>query len=151
MSPAALDFAGCGFRSQMDRIPKAAFSRGAAPDRTFRIASSVRPNTVPLRSCSGIRSRSHPPIGRQSHRPELRYVSSDESTNPGRNEERYSTRRRDDSTLRCSFFNGEPFPLLHRASVQPFLDEPDDARVTNPVLDELDEPSVIECVEKSTD
>src|SRR5262249_48248512 len=37
--PVAPDDAACGYRSQMDRIPRVASFRGAAPDRTCRIAS----------------------------------------------------------------------------------------------------------------
>src|SRR5712671_587554 len=54
------------------------------------------------------------------------------------------------SALWGSFLDGLPSALLHHAGAQPFLNEPHDARITNPVLDELHEPSVIERIEKST-
>ena len=51
------------------------------------------------------------------------------------------------SALRRPFIDGLPSTLLHHAGSQPFLDEPQDARITNAVLDELYKPSVIERVE----
>lgn len=44
----------------------------------------------------------------------------------------------DASTLCCSCLARCPRPIFLHASVQPFLDEPHDAPVRNPMLDELD-------------
>jgi len=53
--------------------------------------------------------------------------------------------------LRRSLWHPSSFPILQHAGVQPFLDESHDALVRDTVLDELDQPSVVDGVEKPTD
>src|SRR5437899_4093406 len=56
---------------------------------------------------------------------------------------------------RCTAALGRPFfrpcssPILQHAGVQPFLDEPHDASVRNPMLDELHQPFVGKRIEKA--
>ena len=56
---------------------------------------------------------------------------------------------RSTATLRRSFLHPQVLPILQHAGVQPLLDEPRTAPVRDPVLDELDQPSVGEPVEKA--
>ena len=49
------------------------------------------------------------------------------------------------TSLACSL------PILQHAGVQPFLDEPHDAPVRDPVLDEPHQPFVVERVEEAPD
>jgi hypothetical protein len=51
-------------------------------------------------------------------------------------------KRRSTSTLGRPFFRPYSFPILQHAGPQPFLDEPHDAPICNPVLDELHQPFV---------
>src|SRR6266853_976674 len=60
-------------------------------------------------------------------------------------------KRRGTSTLGRPFFRPYSFPILQHAGVQPFLDEPHDAPVCNPVLDELHQPFVGKPIEKAFD
>ena len=53
--------------------------------------------------------------------------------------------------LRRTFFAPCPRPVLQHAGVQPFLDEPHDAPVRNPVLEELHQPPVVDGIEESPD
>jgi hypothetical protein len=50
--------------------------------------------------------------------------------------------RRCATALRRPFFHPHSLPILQHARVQPFLDEPHHAPVRNPVLEELNQPSV---------
>ena len=50
--------------------------------------------------------------------------------------------RRGTAALGRPFFHSYSFPILQHAGVQPFLDEPHDAPVRYPVLDELHQPFV---------
>src|SRR6516162_1627111 len=56
---------------------------------------------------------------------------------------------RSTSTLGRPFFHSYSFPILQHAGVQPFLDEPHDAPICHPMLDELDQPFVGEPIEKA--
>jgi hypothetical protein len=55
------------------------------------------------------------------------------------------------TALRRPFIDGLPSALFHHAGSQPFLDETHNARITNPMLDKLHEPSVVESIEELTD
>ena len=57
--------------------------------------------------------------------------------------------RRGTAALRRPFLHSYPFPILQHAGVQPFLDQPHDAPVRNPVLDELHQPFVAKAHRKS--
>ena len=57
--------------------------------------------------------------------------------------------RRCTTALGRPFFRACSFPFLHHASVQPFLDEPHDAPICYPVLDELHQPFVRQRIEKA--
>ena len=59
--------------------------------------------------------------------------------------------RRGTSALGRPFFRSYSFPILQHASLQPFLDEPHDAPVCNPVLNELHKPFVGKPIEKAFD
>src|SRR5438876_7408847 len=59
--------------------------------------------------------------------------------------------RRSTSALGRPFLGPYSFPILQHAGPQPFLDEPHDAPVCNPVLDELHKPFVGNPVEKAFD
>src|SRR2546425_935276 len=48
-------------------------------------------------------------------------------------------------------FTPRPRPVLQHAGIEPFLDQPHDALVRNPVLDELLQPPAIDGVEKAAD
>ena len=54
-------------------------------------------------------------------------------------------------TLRDSLFAYAIAPCLHHSGVHPFLDEPQDPRVRDPVLDELLQPSPVEGIVKPAD
>src|SRR5215471_423191 len=58
-------------------------------------------------------------------------------------------KRRGTTALRRPFLHPQVFPILQHAGVQPFLGEPHDAPVRNPVLDELDEPFVGNPIEEA--
>src|SRR5438094_7928848 len=60
-------------------------------------------------------------------------------------------KRRSTSALGRPFLGPYSFPILQHAGPQPFLDEPHDAPVCNPVLDELHKPFVGNPVEKAFD
>src|SRR6266550_2928554 len=53
------------------------------------------------------------------------------------------------SALRRSFLHPYSFPILQHAGVQPFLDQPHDAPIGHPMLDELDQPFVGKPIEKT--
>jgi site-specific DNA recombinase len=53
--------------------------------------------------------------------------------------------------LRRTCFRFRPFAFLHHSSLQPFLDEPQDARISDAMLHELDHPTFVEVVEKAAD
>jgi len=59
--------------------------------------------------------------------------------------------RRSTAALWRSFLHLQVLPILQHAGVQPFLDEPHDAPVRNPVLDELHQPFVRNSVEGTYD
>src|SRR6266699_1241880 len=59
--------------------------------------------------------------------------------------------RRSTSALGRPLFHSYSLPILQHAGPQPFLDEPHDAPVCNPVLDELHKPFVGNPVEKAFD
>src|SRR3989449_2251603 len=59
--------------------------------------------------------------------------------------------RRCAAALRRPLLHPYSLPVLQHACVQPFLDEPHDAPVRNPVLDELHQPSVVDGIEEATD
>src|SRR5712691_5642333 len=59
--------------------------------------------------------------------------------------------RRDAAPLGRAFFTPCPRPVLQHAGVEPLLDQPHDAPVRNPVLDELHQPLVVHGLEKPTD
>src|SRR5437879_10520523 len=56
--------------------------------------------------------------------------------------------RRGTAALGRPFLHTYPFPILQHASIQPFLDEPHDAPVCDPVLDEFHQPFVGKPIEK---
>src|SRR5258706_14458988 len=58
-------------------------------------------------------------------------------------------KRRCTSALRRSFPHPYSFPILQHAGVQPLLDQPHDAPICNPVLDELHQPFVGTPIEKT--
>ena len=58
-------------------------------------------------------------------------------------------KRRSTSALGRPFFHPYPFPILQHAGVQPFLDQPHDAPIGHPMLDELDQPFVGKPIEKT--
>src|ERR1700732_3009857 len=60
-------------------------------------------------------------------------------------------KRRGTSALGCPFFHSYSLPILQHAGLQPFLDEPHNAPVRNPVLNELHKPFVREAIEKAFD
>ena len=59
--------------------------------------------------------------------------------------------RRGTAALGRPFLHPYSFPILQHAGVQPFLDEPHDAPVRDPVLDELHQPFVGNRIEKAAD
>src|SRR5882762_5243861 len=60
-------------------------------------------------------------------------------------------KRRSTSTLGRPFFHTYSFPILQHAGVQPFLDQPHDAPIGNPMLNELHKPFVGKSIEKAFD
>ncbi len=60
-------------------------------------------------------------------------------------------KRRGTSALGRSFFRPYSFPILQHAGIQPFLDEPHDAPICYPVLDELHKPFVRKSIEEAFD
>ena len=60
-------------------------------------------------------------------------------------------KRRSTSALRRPFLRPYSFPILQHPGPQPFLDEPHDAPVCNPVLDELHQPFVGNSIERLYD
>ena len=60
-------------------------------------------------------------------------------------------KRRSTSALRRPFLHTYSFPILQHAGPQPFLDEPHDAPVRNPVLNELHQPLVGNPIEEAFD
>src|SRR6266478_2974308 len=60
-----------------------------------------------------------------------------------------SQQRRGTAALGRPFFRLCSFPILQHAGVQPFLDEPHDASVRHPLLDELHQPFVGKTIEKA--
>jgi hypothetical protein len=60
-------------------------------------------------------------------------------------------KRRSTSTLGRPFFRPYSFPILQHAGPQPFLDEPHDAPICNPVLDELHKSFVGNPIEEAFD
>src|SRR6266436_6242199 len=59
--------------------------------------------------------------------------------------------RRSTSALGRPLFHSYSLPILQHAGIQPFLDEPHDAPVCNPVFDELHKPFVGKPIEKAFD
>ena len=59
--------------------------------------------------------------------------------------------RRGTSALGRPFLHSYSFPILQHAGIEPFLDEPHDAPVRDPVLDELHQPFVGNPIEKAFD
>ena len=57
----------------------------------------------------------------------------------------------DTSALGRPFFHSYSFPILQHAGLQPFLDEPHDAPICNPMRDELHQPFVGNAIEKAFD
>src|SRR5580693_7657661 len=62
-----------------------------------------------------------------------------------------SQQRRCTAALGRPFLHTYPFPILQHAGIQPFLDEPHDAPICDPVLDELHKPFVRNSIEKAFD
>src|SRR5256884_5699196 len=60
-----------------------------------------------------------------------------------------SQQRRSPSALGRTLLHSYPFPFLQHASIEPFLDQPHDAPVCYPMLNELDQPFVGNPVEKA--
>ena len=58
-------------------------------------------------------------------------------------------KRRSTPALGRPFFHSYPFPILQHAGVQPFLDQPHDAPIGHPMLEELDQPFVGKPIEKN--
>jgi len=58
-----------------------------------------------------------------------------------------SQQRRSTTTLRRPFLHTYSLPILQHARVEPFLDQPHNAPICDPVLDELDQPFVGEMIE----
>ncbi len=59
--------------------------------------------------------------------------------------------RRSASALRRPFLHAYSFPIFQHAGPQPFLDEPHNAPVCDPVLDEFHKPFVRDAIEKALD
>src|SRR5205085_8958433 len=59
--------------------------------------------------------------------------------------------RRGTAALWRSFFTAPPLALFQHARVQPFTDEPRDALVSYAVLDELNQPFMVQTIEERTD
>src|SRR6202035_3329590 len=57
-------------------------------------------------------------------------------------------KRRNHRTLRTTCLRVRPFAFLHYPSVEPFLDQSQDAGVSDAMLHELDQPTVVEVIEK---
>src|SRR4029077_919485 len=53
-------------------------------------------------------------------------------------------------TLRTTCLRVRPFAFLHHPSVEPFLDQPQDAGVSDAMLHEPDQPTLVEVIEKSS-
>jgi hypothetical protein len=53
------------------------------------------------------------------------------------------------SPLRCPLFASTPFTVFHHAGFQPFLDESHDALVRYTMLDEPNQPFVVDGVEET--
>jgi hypothetical protein len=62
-----------------------------------------------------------------------------------------SQQRQGTATLGRPFLHTYSFPILQHAGIQPFLDEPHDALICNPVLDKLHKPFVRNSIEKAFD
>src|SRR5579863_4846906 len=60
-------------------------------------------------------------------------------------------KRRDTSALGRPFLRPYSFPIFQHAGLEPFLDQPHDAPICNPVLDELHQPFVGNPIEKALD
>src|SRR5258706_2544411 len=60
-------------------------------------------------------------------------------------------KRRSTSALGRPFLHPYSFPILQHAGVQPLLDQPHDAPIGHPMLDELDQPFVGKPIEKTFD
>src|SRR6266852_56414 len=60
-------------------------------------------------------------------------------------------KRRGTSALGRPFLHAYPFPILPHAGSQPFLDQPHDAPICHPMLDELHQPFVRKAIEKAFD
>src|SRR6266436_272570 len=60
-------------------------------------------------------------------------------------------KRRSTAALGRPFLCPYPFPILQHARVEPFLDQPHDAPVCDPVLDELHQPFVRNSIEEAFD
>src|SRR6267143_707897 len=60
-------------------------------------------------------------------------------------------KRRSTATLGRPFLRPYSFPILQHAGAQPFLNEPHDAPICNPMLDELHKPFVGKSIEKAFD
>jgi hypothetical protein len=58
---------------------------------------------------------------------------------------------RNDSPLGSSFFAGLPLVRLHDACLQPFADQAHKTPITDPVLEELQHPPVVDGIEEPTD
>jgi site-specific DNA recombinase len=58
---------------------------------------------------------------------------------------------RDSRPLRRSYLRLRPLPFLHHSGFQPFLDEPQNARIGYAMLNHFHHPPMIDIVEKSTD
>jgi hypothetical protein len=58
-----------------------------------------------------------------------------------------SQQRRGTSSLGRPFPHSYSFSILQHAGVQPFLDQPHDALICNPMLDKLDQPFVGQPIE----
>jgi hypothetical protein len=52
--------------------------------------------------------------------------------------------------LRRTCLRVRPFAFLHHSSVEPFLDQPQDAGIGDAMLDELDQPTFVEVIEKAS-
>jgi site-specific DNA recombinase len=57
---------------------------------------------------------------------------------------------RDHRPLRTTCLRVRPFAFLHHPSVEPLLDQPQEAGVSNAMLHELDQPTLVEVIEKSS-
>ena len=110
---------------------------------------SVPPRTARHPPSPGIPPRCRRRSARRSRR---RALASDATLGPTgrtRNGDRCSPA----AAMHCRpgrpFLRPYSFPVLQHAGVQPFLDEPHDAPVRNPVLDELHQPFVRKRIEKA--